>query len=153
MQRKHFRTKKVNLFWNFIKNKFKVTLGIFLNFLYDSSYLWTKKVHGYLISFEPQMVRSSYNDHLCKLKYRFSIGLVIRKLDDNYLESSRQDLKFFLFICYKQLKNDEPVNLNFSCKIIREYLYAIFGLSKNSSKRSKFQILFMDCKIYSRWLF
>ena len=55
-----------------MKNKVKVTLGVFLNFVYDSSYLETKKVHGYLISFEPQMVRSSYKDHLSKLKYRLS---------------------------------------------------------------------------------
>ena len=55
-----------------MKNKVKVTLGTFLNFVYGSSYLGTKKVHGYLISFEPQVVRSSYKDHLNKLKYRLS---------------------------------------------------------------------------------
>ena len=48
------------IFWNFIKNKGKVTLGTFLNFVYGSSNVGTKKVHGYLISF----------DHLNKLKYR-----------------------------------------------------------------------------------
>ena len=52
---------------------------VFLDFVYDSSYLGTKKVHGYLISFEPQMVRSSFKDHLGKLK-SIIIGLVIRKL-------------------------------------------------------------------------
>ena len=47
-------------------------LSVFLNFVYDSNYLETKKVHGYLILFEPQMVRSSYKDHPSKLKYRLS---------------------------------------------------------------------------------
>ena len=68
------RQKKVNIFWNFIKNKVKVKLGVFLNFVYDSSYLETKKVHDYLIYFEQQMVQSSYKDHLSKLKYRLSLG-------------------------------------------------------------------------------
>ena len=67
-----FYDKKVNIFWNFIKSKVKVTLGVFLNFVYDNSFLWTKKVHGYLISFEPQMVRSSYKDHVSNLKSRLS---------------------------------------------------------------------------------
>ena len=39
-----------------MKNKVKVTLGVFLNFVYDNSYLETKKVYGYLLSLEPQMV-------------------------------------------------------------------------------------------------
>ena len=55
-ERNILRQKKVNIFWNFIKTKVKVTLGVFPNFVYDSSYLETKKVHGYLIFFEPQMV-------------------------------------------------------------------------------------------------
>ena len=46
--------------------------GVFLDFVYDSNYLEAKKVHGYLISFEPQMVRSLYKDHSSKLKYRLS---------------------------------------------------------------------------------
>ena len=72
LRKKRFKTKKVNVFCNFIKNKIKVTVGVFLNFIYGSNYLETKKVHGYLISFEPQMVRSSYKDHPSKLKYRLS---------------------------------------------------------------------------------
>ena len=47
-------------------------LGVYLNFVYDSSYLETKRVHGYVISFELQMVQSSYKDHLSKLKYQLS---------------------------------------------------------------------------------
>ena len=42
-----------------MKNKVKPTLGTFVNFVYDNRYLGAKKVHDYLISFEPQMVRSS----------------------------------------------------------------------------------------------
>ena len=49
-------------------------VGVFLNFIYDSNYLETKKVDDYLISFEPQMVRGSYKDHPSKLKYRLSYG-------------------------------------------------------------------------------
>ena len=43
MERKRFNTKKVNVFWNFIENKVKVTLGTFLNLVYGSSYLGPKK--------------------------------------------------------------------------------------------------------------
>ena len=49
-----------------------VFFSILFFFCYDSSYLGQKKVQGYLISFEPQMVRSSFKGHLSKLKYRFS---------------------------------------------------------------------------------
>ena len=64
--KKRFKTKKVNIFWNFIINKVKVMLDTFLNFVYGSFYLGTKRN----ISFEPQMVRSSYKDHLSKLFLR-----------------------------------------------------------------------------------
>ena len=105
MRRKGFKTKKVNISLNFIKNKIKVTVGVFLNFIYDSNYLETKKVDDYLISFEPQMVRGSYKDHPSKLKYRLSKGWSFESyislsfwwfltlFGDNYVESSRQDLK------------------------------------------------------------
>ena len=98
--KKHFKTKKVNIFWIFIKNKV-VTLGTFLNFVYDSSYLGTKKVHGYLISFEPQMIRSSYKDHLSKVSRLFksymslSFWRLLKVFGDKNLEISRQDLKTF----------------------------------------------------------
>ena len=33
--------------------------------LFMTAVIWgAKKVHGYIISFEPQMVRSSFKDHL-----------------------------------------------------------------------------------------
>ena len=53
------RRKKVNIFWNFIKNKVEVTLGVFLNFVYDSSYLETKKymVTWYLLNCKWSEVR------------------------------------------------------------------------------------------------
>ena len=66
-----------------------------------------KKVHGYLMSFEPQMIRSSYKDHLSKLKYRFSYSRLfesymslsfwrlLKFFGDKNLEISRQDLKIF----------------------------------------------------------
>ena len=62
-------------------------MGTFLNFVYGSSYLETKKVRGYIISFESQMVQSSYKVHLrkfflrrsTKLKYRLPES-AIRKL-------------------------------------------------------------------------
>ena len=101
-----FRQKKLNIFWNFIKNKVKVTLGVFLSFVYDSSYLETKKVPGYFISFEPQMVRSSNKDQLSKLNIdRHKVGCskvtyrwrwrLLTFFGDNCLENSRQDLKAF----------------------------------------------------------
>ena len=42
-----FKTKNVNVFSNFIKNKVNVMLGTFLNFVYDTSYLGAKK---YMVS-------------------------------------------------------------------------------------------------------
>ena len=66
-----------------------------------------KKVHGYLISFEPQMIRSSYKDHLSKLKYwlsysrlfesymSLSFWRLLKIFGDKNLEISRQDQKTF----------------------------------------------------------
>ena len=61
-----------------------------------------KKVHGYLISFEPQMLQSSFKDHLSQLKYQLSYGWlfesymsVLSFFGDDCLESFRQDLKTF----------------------------------------------------------
>ena len=53
-------------------------MGTFLNFVYGSSYLEIKKVHGYIISFEPQMVQSSYKVHLSKFFLRRSMKLKYR---------------------------------------------------------------------------
>ena len=70
---------------NVIKGSFFEKLGKFLREMIGLLYrfskvaglIWGKKVHGYLISFEPHMVQSSYKDHLirlflrsAKLKYR-----------------------------------------------------------------------------------
>ena len=67
---KKLGTKLLLLAWIPPKNKVKVRLGTFLNFVYGSSYLGAKKVHGYLISFEPRMVQSSYKDDLVRLFLR-----------------------------------------------------------------------------------
>ena len=127
-------------------------LGTFLNFVYGSSYKGTKIVHGYLISFVPQMVQSSYKDHLIrlflrstKLKYRLPKGRLFESYrplsfwrlstfyGDDYLESFHQDLKTFwklkTFICYRQFKNYEAFKLNLNCEIIRGNLHTIFALS------------------------
>ena len=172
MRRKRFKIKKVNIFWNFIKDKVKVTLITFLNFVNGSCYLGTKKVDCYLISFEPQTVQSSYKDYLSKLFLRST--KLKYWLSQGWLFESYRSLKFlttfnvfwwylfgklssrsknFLFTRYKQFKNYEPFKLNLSCEIIRENLHAIFVLSNNSSNYNKSQILFLNCKIYARWHF
>ena len=38
-----FRQKKLNIFWNFIKDKVKVTLGVFLDFVYGQQLSGDKK--------------------------------------------------------------------------------------------------------------
>ena len=130
MWNKHFKTKKVGITWNFIKNKIKVILGTFLNFIYDSSYLGTKKVYGYFISFEPQMIRnSSYKDHLSKLKYRLSFSRLfesymalsfwrlLKFFGDKNLEISRQDLKTFYSYATSSSKIMSHSSQIFACNI------------------------------------
>ena len=59
-----------SLLWLFLK-KIPIFSQFYLIFTYFTSYIYKKKkVHGYLISLEPQVVRIPYKDHLNKLKYR-----------------------------------------------------------------------------------
>ena len=140
-ERNILRQKKVNIFWIFIKKSCHI--GYFSQFRLWQQLPGNKKVHGYLISFEPQMIRSSYKEHLSKLSRLFKSYMLIfwrllKVFGDKNLEISHQDLKTFYSYA-----------TNLSCEIIRENLHAIFAFSNNSSTCSKSQILFLVCKIYA----
>ena len=138
---------------------------MFFSILFMTAVFWEeKKVHGYLISFEPPMVQSSFKDHLSKLKYRLSLGwlfesymsasfwLLLSFFSDNYLESFRKRPKSFLIHMLQAVEKLWTTQIKpYSCKTITEYLYAIFALSSNSSNPNKSQILFG--KTYARWHF
>ena len=129
--RKHFKAQKVNMFWNFIKNKVKVVkLGVFLQFCLWQQLSENTKKHMFMWYL--------LNCKWCEV--RIKTVLVSSTIDHHGVGYSEVNVvaflttfnvfwwKNFLFICYKQFKNYEPLKLNLSYKIFREYLYAIFAL-------------------------